>query len=133
MASRRSKSPARGVSLRDTLVSAGLETHLADLLADMPHRVVQVEPRRPFREQGVQRDEVMKLTNLPAWQVEALTVRSRPDKEPGPGTALFGFLVPALQKVRRAQARLEQNLALYAWHGRQHVAHITALRKRMGW
>jgi|SRR5665213_8615 len=28
---------------------------------------------------------------------------------------------------------LEQNAALYAWHGRHHVAHITALRKRMGW
>jgi CRP-like cAMP-binding protein len=59
MASRRSKSPARGVSLRDTLVSAGLEAHLADLLADMPSKIVQVEPRRPFRDQGVQRDEVM--------------------------------------------------------------------------
>jgi DinB family protein len=29
--------------------------------------------------------------------------------------------------------RLEQNAALYAWHGRHHVAHITALRKRNGW
>jgi len=28
---------------------------------------------------------------------------------------------------------LERNLALYAWHGRHHVAHITELRKRMGW
>jgi len=25
------------------------------------------------------------------------------------------------------------NAALYAWHGRHHVAHITALRSRMGW
>src|SRR5512138_1809256 len=58
MASRRLK-PDRGVSLRETLIAAGLETYLADLLADMPHRVVQVEPRRPFREQGVNRDEVM--------------------------------------------------------------------------
>ncbi len=24
-------------------------------------------------------------------------------------------------------------LALYAWHGAHHVAHVTALRKRMGW
>ena len=24
-------------------------------------------------------------------------------------------------------------LALYAWHGRHHVAHITSLRERMGW
>ena len=28
---------------------------------------------------------------------------------------------------------LEKNLALYSWHGRHHVAHITELRKRMGW
>ncbi len=28
---------------------------------------------------------------------------------------------------------LENNAALYAWHGRHHVAHITALRDRMGW
>ena len=28
---------------------------------------------------------------------------------------------------------LEKNLALYSWHGRHHVAHITELRKRMAW
>src|ERR1700674_296958 len=28
---------------------------------------------------------------------------------------------------------LAQILALYAWHGRHHVAHITSLRKRKGW
>ena len=28
---------------------------------------------------------------------------------------------------------LEKNLALYAWHGKHHVAHITGLRARMGW
>lgn len=28
---------------------------------------------------------------------------------------------------------LDENLALYAWHGRHHVAHITALRAREGW
>ena len=28
---------------------------------------------------------------------------------------------------------LEKTLALYAWHGQHHVAHITELRKRMGW
>jgi len=38
------------------------------------------------------------------------------------------FVHPELGPVR-----LEQNLALYAWHGRHHVGHITALRKRMGW
>src|SRR4051794_35302337 len=59
IASRREKSPTEGVSLRETLISAGLEPHLADLLDGMPHRVVHVEPRRPFREPGVPRDEVM--------------------------------------------------------------------------
>jgi hypothetical protein len=29
--------------------------------------------------------------------------------------------------------RLEQVLALYAWHGRHHTAHITSLRQRNGW
>lgn len=28
---------------------------------------------------------------------------------------------------------LEKTLALYAWHGKHHVAHITELRKRMAW
>ena len=28
---------------------------------------------------------------------------------------------------------LEKYLPLYAWHGRHHVAHITELRKKMGW
>ncbi len=28
---------------------------------------------------------------------------------------------------------LEQTLALYAWHGGHHTAHITSLRERMGW
>ncbi len=28
---------------------------------------------------------------------------------------------------------LEKSLALYAWHGRHHVAHVTRLRERLGW
>ena len=28
---------------------------------------------------------------------------------------------------------LEKTVALYAWHGRHHIAHITELRKRMLW
>jgi CRP-like cAMP-binding protein len=59
MASRRLLAPAPRVSLRDTLVAAGLEPHLADILDEMPHKVVHVEARRPFREPGSLRDEVM--------------------------------------------------------------------------
>ena len=28
---------------------------------------------------------------------------------------------------------IEQYIALYAWHGKHHVAHITSLRERQGW
>lgn len=30
-------------------------------------------------------------------------------------------------------ATLDRQLALYAWHGKHHVAHITQLGERMGW
>lgn len=33
----------------------------------------------------------------------------------------------------RGRVTLENNLALYAWHGRHHIGHITTLRQQMGW
>ncbi len=33
----------------------------------------------------------------------------------------------------RGPMTIERTAALYAWHGRHHVAHITGLRRRMGW
>ena len=59
MVSRRSRTPAPGVSLRETLLASGLDSSLADKLSAMPSKLVQVDPRRPFREAGAQRDEVM--------------------------------------------------------------------------
>lgn len=59
MTSRRTRSATESVSLRETLIAAGLEPRLADLLDQMPHRIVQVEPRRPFREPGAPREEVI--------------------------------------------------------------------------
>ena len=38
-----------------------------------------------------------------------------------------------LMHPENGQMNLDQMLALYAWHGRHHVAHITSLRKRNGW
>ncbi len=59
-ASRRSASTAAtGVSLGETLIAAGLEPRFAALLEAMPHRLVLVESRRPFREPGMPRDEVL--------------------------------------------------------------------------
>ena len=47
------------VSLKETLIAAGLHADLAQLLEDMPNRLLQVDPKRPFREPGAPRDEVM--------------------------------------------------------------------------
>jgi uncharacterized damage-inducible protein DinB len=45
-----------------------------------------------------------------------------------PDQWLLAFVHP-----ERGRVTLQNNLALYAWHGRHHVAHITRLRQRMGW
>lgn len=29
--------------------------------------------------------------------------------------------------------RIDETIALYAWHGKHHLAHITTLKERMGW
>jgi CRP-like cAMP-binding protein len=59
-ASRRTGSTAAArVSLGETLVAAGLEPKLAARLEAMPHKTIQVDARRPFRDPGAPRDEVM--------------------------------------------------------------------------
>ena len=47
------------ISLRDKLVETGLQPEIADALDAMPQRRVQLDPRRPFREPGTARDEVI--------------------------------------------------------------------------
>jgi hypothetical protein len=68
------------------------------------------------REYEVQRDETMKLANLPAWQADAIQPHLTKPKE----WSIWFELVPALDKVRRAQARLDQRIAL--------LRHVEALR-----
>ena len=46
------------VSLKETLIAAGLAPELANLLDEMPHRSMQVDPRRPFREPGIARSRL---------------------------------------------------------------------------
>jgi uncharacterized damage-inducible protein DinB len=38
-----------------------------------------------------------------------------------------------LRHPQSGSMSLDHLLAMYAWHGRHHVAHITTLRERMGW
>jgi uncharacterized damage-inducible protein DinB len=46
----------------------------------------------------------------------------------GPSDAARSFRHPELGLVR-----IDQVLAMYSWHGRHHVGHVTALREREGW
>lgn len=50
---------AAGAMLAETLIRAGLRPALARQLERLPQRLVTVQPRRPFREPGVPRDEVL--------------------------------------------------------------------------
>jgi hypothetical protein len=38
-----------------------------------------------------------------------------------------------LKHPELGEVDLDRYLAMYAWHGKHHVAHVTALRNRMGW
>jgi hypothetical protein len=44
-----------------------------------------------------------------------------------------GHYARKLEHPELGLINLDFLLAMYAWHGRHHVAHITALRERMGW
>ena len=39
----------------------------------------------------------------------------------------------SFQHPELGSVTIDKNIALYAWHGRHHVAHITSLRERMDW
>ena len=49
--------------MKDTLLQAGLSGPLAAALDEMPHRNVHLDPRRPFREPGMPRNEVLFVTS----------------------------------------------------------------------
>jgi hypothetical protein len=107
----RTKDGAWLSAARGRLVEYGLR---AEQVARYPaEQVILLDEKREYE---VHRDEVMKLMHLPAWQFEALARQAKAPKEP----ALFEFFLPAVPKVRRAQSRLEQRIAL--------LRHVEALR-----
>lgn len=46
-------------TLKEALVAAGLDSRLADHLEEIAHRTVHADARRPFREPGAPRDELL--------------------------------------------------------------------------
>jgi hypothetical protein len=96
---------------RNRLVELGLpEERLLRFPAD---QVILLDEKREYE---ARRDDVMKLMNLPAWEIEALLGQTKKAREP----ALFDMLIPVLEKLRLAQGRLEQRIAL--------LRHVEALR-----
>jgi hypothetical protein len=108
---KRTKDPELVRAARGRLIEVGYEE---GLVARFP--ADQVFLLDQWREFEVRRDEGMKFMKLPTWQVEALFAKMEPPKE----KALFDDLQSALIKVRRAQGRLEQRIAL--------LRHVEALR-----
>jgi hypothetical protein len=110
----RARNEKHVAAARRRLVEYGIpEQRVAKFPAE---QVVLLDERREYE---VRRDEQGKLMNLPSWEFVARSSRSRlpgPDQEPG----LFDFFLPALFKVRLAQGRLEQRVAL--------LRHVEALR-----
>jgi uncharacterized damage-inducible protein DinB len=80
-----------------------------------------------------------------AWANVADTARTRPEVSLALLDALHGRWVVLLESMsaadfarplqhpERGPITLDWMLQLYAWHGRHHAAHVTALRQREGW
>jgi hypothetical protein len=111
----RNKNEALLKAVRGRLVEHGIPRERIEILpAD---QVLLLDQKRLYE---VRRDEVMKLMNLPTWQVEAMAIQVIEAKQATDELGLFDFLVPALTKVRRAQGRIEQRIGL--------LRHVEALR-----
>jgi hypothetical protein len=107
----RTKDEARVSAARRRLVENGLAEGLVQQFP--PDQVLLLDEKREFE---ARYDDLMKLLYVPIWQAEATDWDKRP-KEP----ALFAdAFVPAVAKVRRAQVRVDQRIAL--------LRHVEALR-----
>jgi hypothetical protein len=89
---------------RRRLVEVGIpEERVRTFPAD---QVLLLDEERAYE---VRRDEIMKVLNLPLWQAVTLT---DPDREKKAAEKALFPLEPAISKVRMAQARLDQRIAL---------------------
>jgi len=104
--------PKRVRAARERLIAAG---HGPDLVKSFPPtQVILVDEKRDYE---IQRDERTKLLAIPLWQIYSSV--SGNDRASDTG-GLFADLLPQIIKLRRAQARLEQHIAI--------LRHVEALR-----
>ncbi|HEV3082778.1 MAG TPA: hypothetical protein VGY66_23540 [Gemmataceae bacterium] len=100
----RAKDPENVRAARCRLIEAGCaENRLKQF---PPLQIILLDEKHQYE---VQRDERMKLLNLPAWQIESMAGSeervSREDR-------LLADLLPHMIKLRMAQAQLEQQVAV---------------------
>jgi hypothetical protein len=101
----RSKDEGKRSAARRRLVEAGLPQERVQRFPG--EQVILLDEKREYE---ARRDEGMKLMLLPLWQSEALGgLTYKRTKEPAVFADLF---IPAFEKVRRIQARLDQRIAL---------------------
>ena len=110
--SERANDQAKLAAARARLIKSGIrETAVRSFQTD---QLILLDEKRKT---DVRQDDITKILGFPAWQVEALTEKSKPDTE----KSLFADeLVPTEYAVRRTQGRLEQRIAL--------LIHVEALR-----
>lgn len=105
------KDDAYMTAARKRLIESGIPGERLDTFS--PYQVILLNERIEYE---IQRDEVMKFSPLPTW--DAVARIDELSRKRGKGL-FYGFM-PALQKVRRAQGRLEQRIAL--------LRHVEAIR-----
>lgn len=108
------RDPAKIVAARNRLVEVGLAEER--LLHFPPEQILLLDQKRDCEEC---RDEAIKLMKLPTWQALELLKKNN-SAEKSKENLLFQGLVPALEKVRLAQGRVEQRIDL--------LRHVEAIR-----
>jgi hypothetical protein len=111
MLSERAKDETYMKAARVRLVASGIP---AERLATFSnYQVILLNEKLEYE---IQRDEIMKLVALPTWEaIPRLDAIKRPKMR-----SVFAGFLPGFDKVRRAQGRLEQRIAL--------LRHVEALR-----
>jgi hypothetical protein len=96
------KNEDRVRAVRKRLIESGL---VADKVKQFPaQQVILLDEKLEYE---IERDERLKIMALPYWEAEKVQAAAPKEK----GEHLFA-LVPALLKIRQAQARLDQRLGL---------------------
>jgi hypothetical protein len=111
----RVKDSARVRAARGRLVAAGGKEEAVQKLPAA--QVVLLDEKQAYE---VLRDERVKLVALAPWQMDALRASGSKTETAGGEDGLFADLLPDVVKLRRAQGRLEQRVAL--------LRHVEALR-----